>query len=352
MSRVILLLVGLGLLVAAVALRTLHGRRFARLTGPRKCGGCAHELAPGQDRCPECGRAWAERDPGAARVFGAVADRCERTRRAVLVLTWGLIAPGSAAVVMGLLYATGTLPWAPATNAWWAAPVQVPKTGEDWQPGDAEFFVLVQGALDSQDGFEPGAPMDRIDQVTVALSGTAERTMPATGIMNELDGTKGVTFRRRGDNWSIESVRPASDPDRPRESNLQSVTTENLESLRAQTSESSEYYYGWYISYPLSIAIPELSTAERQATQRTCNLIVEALLGADLRGNIRWGEKHSGFTPPDVAARAASVRHQLAMSAVALAIAAAVALTAWWNRARAMHGSSHRGLRYDLGPTT
>ncbi len=352
MGRVILLLAGLGLLAATLALRTAHGRRFARLTGPRKCGDCAHLLAPGQDRCPECAREWGERDPGAARVFGAAADRCERARRTVLVTVWGLLVPGGAAVVLGALYATGALPWAPATNAWWSAPVQVPVAGEAWEDGDVELLMLVHGSVAAQDGFEPGAPMERIDEVIVVLSNTAERTAPATGTMERLDGSEGVIFRRRGSTWSVEANQQTARGE-PSTQPPWMTSMRHIELLEYQSQPASEDpYYAWWISYPLSLSSPKFSQHDGRPGKRTCNLVAKALLGADMRGHIRWGEKHSGFTPPDVAAGAASTRQQFALVAIAAGLAATVLLMAWTTHWRGASGRYRGVTRYGLAATT
>ncbi|MBL9141604.1 MAG: hypothetical protein JNK53_07025 [Phycisphaerae bacterium] len=342
----ILLVLGLGLLGVAAALYTVHRARLARWTGPRACGGCKHALAPGQDVCPECGRAWTNADPGAARVFGDVADRCERVRRAVVVSLWALVLPGAAVLAMSAAYLSGVLPWSVPTNAWWAAPVQTAQQGEPWGPQDVELLVLVRGVVDSPADFGPGSPMARVDEVRIARMSSYERTVPDGNIMEPLLGEMGASFRRSGDGWSALGVSPLEGAG----TSMPLAVSFSNDFVIAALADP-EHARVWWAEQVLLNAfhMVPLRSLKESGTIDT-GLVLRALGGVDLRPNIVWGEKHSGYTPPEIAVRDESTRQQWTVAWIAAIAALLVVVPAWfaaWRRG----ATSQRSLRPPQSPS-
>lgn len=314
----------LAMAVLCAAVWTADFRRRRRLDAPPRCGGCAHLLAPGQMQCPECGRAWTDSDPGAARVFGRVADRCERLRRASIVASAALGVAALVCATLGGLYIAGTLPVGYATNAWWYAPVETRGEGQEWTDTDSELWVQVQGVRLDPDGFVAGGPMDRVDEVRIVRVLREPRTEPAVGLGSEFQGGLGLRLMVADNEvtachrWSMD--KPWSGPDGPHK----------LEDLNAQYAGMLSWWLGPHRFGPAS---PEL----RQAWDRKlCDLAVDLCKGQDVRAHVRWGEQGTSFMPQDVAHRSASRLQQLAIAALVGCTSIAVAATAL---ARAVLGS-------------
>lgn len=313
----ILVLFGLAMAVACGAVWMTDRRRRRRFDTQPRCGGCAHLLAPGQMQCPECGRAWTDADPGAARVFGHVADRCERFRRASIVAAVALGTAAAACTATGGLYLAGVLPIGYATNAWWYAPIETrTDAGQEWTAVDSELWVLVRGVRLDPSGFVAGAPMERVDEVLIVKVLREPRTEPAVGVGSEI--SRGLGLRvlvepgaimlrdrwNRDDQWKGDygPYSFGSPTDRP---------------------------YGllnWKLGpYRFSPASPELQS---KWDLKLTELVLETCKGKDVRAHIRWGEQGTSVTTQDVAHRRASRVQQLAIAALVVGAAIAVAATA------------------------